>query len=183
MKGGFYLEIKDLPQLEEAVESDHVVSSISQKTRLISFKNIFEKIAFSSLVTTAKNIIGSINELKGRCDIFDTSVTELNTNNVSNISLLNGATGNLYLQKVGKLIYITGDIVLPDSYNTDASFLLAQIPYKPASLNCFFDAHRGYSSVTGSSCRGTISTDGNIYLYCPAGSIGNVRFSTVFFIA
>lgn len=79
MKGGFYLEIKDLPQLEEATESDHVVSSISQKTRLISFKNIFEKISFSSLVTTAKNIIGSINELKGRCDTLDTSVSKLNT--------------------------------------------------------------------------------------------------------
>lgn len=79
MKGGFYLEIKDLPQLGEATESDHVVSSISQKTRLISFKNIFEKISFSSLVTTAKNIIGSINELKGRCDTLDTSVSKLNT--------------------------------------------------------------------------------------------------------
>ena len=66
------MEIKDLPQIEEATESDHVVSSISQKTRLISFKNIFEKISFSSLVTTAKNIIGSINELKGRCDTLDT---------------------------------------------------------------------------------------------------------------
>ena len=57
------MEIKDLPQLEEATESDHVVSSISQKTRLISFKNIFEKISFSSLATKAKNIIGAINEL------------------------------------------------------------------------------------------------------------------------
>ena len=73
------MEIKDLPQLEEATESDHVVSSISQKTRLISFKNIFEKISFSSLLTTAKNIIGSINELKGRCDTLDTSVSNLNT--------------------------------------------------------------------------------------------------------
>ena len=73
------MEIKDLPQLGEATESDHVVSSISQKTRLISFKNIFEKISFSSLVTTAKNIIGSINELKGRCDTLDTSVSKLNT--------------------------------------------------------------------------------------------------------
>ena len=73
------MEIKDLPQLEEATESDHVVSSISQKTRLISFKNIFEKISFSSLLTTAKNIIGSINELKGRCDTLDTSVSKLNT--------------------------------------------------------------------------------------------------------
>ena len=73
------MEIKDLPQLGEATESDHVVSSINQKTRLISFKNIFEKISFSSLVTTAKNIIGSINELKGRCDTLDTSVSELNT--------------------------------------------------------------------------------------------------------
>lgn len=76
------MEIKDLPQLEEATESDHVVSSISQKTRLISFKNIFEKISFSSLVTTAKNIIGSINELKGRCDTLDTSVSELNTDKI-----------------------------------------------------------------------------------------------------
>lgn len=73
------MEIKDLPQIEEATESDHVVSSISQKTRLISFKNILEKISFSSLVTTAKNIIGSINELKGRCDTLDTSVSKLNT--------------------------------------------------------------------------------------------------------
>ena len=73
------MEIKDLPQIEGATESDHVVSSISQKTRLISFKNILEKISFSSLVTTAKNIIGSINELKGRCDTLDTSVSKLNT--------------------------------------------------------------------------------------------------------
>lgn len=87
MKGGFYLEIKDLPQLEEATESDHVVSSISQKTRLISFKNIFEKISFSSLVTTAKNIIGSINELKGRCDTLDTSVSELNTDKQNDLGL------------------------------------------------------------------------------------------------
>ena len=57
------MEVKDLPQTTESTESDHVVSSISQKTRLISFKNIFEKISFSSLSTTAKNIIGAINEL------------------------------------------------------------------------------------------------------------------------
>lgn len=87
MKGGFYLEIKDLPQLGEATESDHVVSSISQKTRLISFKNIFEKISFSSLVTTAKNIIGSINELKGRCDTLDTSVSKLNTDKQNDLGL------------------------------------------------------------------------------------------------
>ena len=94
MKGGFYLEIKDLPQLEEATESDHVVSSISQKTRLISFKNIFEKISFSSLVTTAKNIIGSINELKGRCDTLDTSVSKLNTDNTKIKRIYNVKTGN-----------------------------------------------------------------------------------------
>lgn len=58
------MEVKDLPQTTESTESDHVVSSTSQKTRLISFKNIFEKISFSSLTTTAKNIIGAINELK-----------------------------------------------------------------------------------------------------------------------
>ena len=58
------MEVKDLPQTTESTESDHVVSSISQKTRLISFKNIFEKISFSSLATKAKNVIGAINELK-----------------------------------------------------------------------------------------------------------------------
>ena len=62
-KEEFSLEVKDLPQTTESTESDHVVSSISQKTRLISFKNIFEKISFSSLTTTAKNIVGAINEL------------------------------------------------------------------------------------------------------------------------
>lgn len=57
------MEVKDLPQTTESTESDFVVSSISQNTRLISFKNIFEKISFSSLTTTVKNIIGAINEL------------------------------------------------------------------------------------------------------------------------
>ena len=57
------MEVKDLPQITQSTESDHVVSSISQKTRLISFKNIFEKISFSSLATKAKTIIGAINEL------------------------------------------------------------------------------------------------------------------------
>lgn len=111
MKGGFYLEIKDLPQIEEATESDHVVSSISQKTRLISFKNIFEKISFSSLVTTAKNIIGSINELKGRCDTLDTSVSELNTdlttletgNGTKNDSLISSTGFECNYFKVGRI--------------------------------------------------------------------------------
>lgn len=57
------MEVKDLPQITESTESDFAVSSISQNTRLISFKNIFEKISFSSLATKAKNIIGAINEL------------------------------------------------------------------------------------------------------------------------
>ena len=57
------MEVKDLPQITQSTESDFAVSSTSQKTRLISFKNIFEKISFSSLTTTAKNIIGAINEL------------------------------------------------------------------------------------------------------------------------
>lgn len=57
------MEVKDLPQITQSTESDFVVSSTSQKTRLISFKNIFEKISFSSLATKAKNIIGAINEL------------------------------------------------------------------------------------------------------------------------
>lgn len=58
------MEVKDLPQITQSTESDFAVSSTSQKTRLISFKNIFEKISFSSLATKAKNIIGAINELK-----------------------------------------------------------------------------------------------------------------------
>lgn len=57
------MEVKDLPKITQSTESDFAVSSTSQKTRLISFKNIFEKISFSSLTTTAKNIIGAINEL------------------------------------------------------------------------------------------------------------------------
>ena len=57
------MEVKDLPQITQSTESDFAVSSTSQKTRLISFKNIFEKISFSSLTTTVKNIIGAINEL------------------------------------------------------------------------------------------------------------------------
>lgn len=57
------MEVKDLPQITQSTESDFAVSSTSQKTRLISFKNIFEKISFSSLTTKAKNIIGAINEL------------------------------------------------------------------------------------------------------------------------
>lgn len=57
------MEVKDLPQITQSTESDFAVSSTSQKTRLISFKNIFEKISFSSLTTTAKNIVGAINEL------------------------------------------------------------------------------------------------------------------------
>ena len=62
-KEEYALEVKDLPQITQSTESDFAVSSTSQKTRLISFKNIFEKISFSSLTTTAKNIIGAINEL------------------------------------------------------------------------------------------------------------------------
>lgn len=57
------MEVKDLPQITQSTESDFAVSSTSQKTRLISFKNIFEKISFSSLATKAKTIIGAINEL------------------------------------------------------------------------------------------------------------------------
>lgn len=68
------MEVKDLPQITQSTESDFAVSSTSQKTRLISFKNIFEKISFSSLSTTAKNIIGAINELKNRCDTLPTKV-------------------------------------------------------------------------------------------------------------
>ena len=62
-KEEYALEVKDLPQITQSTESDFAVSSTSQKTRLISFKNIFEKISFSSLSTAAKNIIGAINEL------------------------------------------------------------------------------------------------------------------------
>lgn len=62
-KEEYALEVKDLPQITQSTESDFAVSSTSQKTRLISFKNIFEKISFSLLATKAKNIIGAINEL------------------------------------------------------------------------------------------------------------------------
>ena len=67
------MEVKDLPQITQSTESDFAVSSTSQKTRLISFKNIFEKISFSSLTTTAKNIIGAINELKA--DLKNSEIT------------------------------------------------------------------------------------------------------------
>ena len=72
-KEEFSLEVKDLPQITQSTESDHVVSSTSQKTRLISFKNIFEKISFSSLATKAKTIIGAINELKA--DLKNSEIT------------------------------------------------------------------------------------------------------------
>lgn len=147
MKGDFYLEIKDLPQLGEATESDHVVSSINQKTRLISFKNIFEKISFSSLVTTAKNIIGSINELKGRCDTLDTSVSKLNTdlttletgNGTKNDSLISSTDFECNYFKVGRicsvkfsftaLTYISsGGILLASGFPPAAELQYVSIP-------------------------------------------------------
>lgn len=72
-KEEYALEVKDLPQITQSTESDFAVSSTSQKTRLISFKNIFEKISFSSLATKAKNIIGAINELKA--DLKNSEIT------------------------------------------------------------------------------------------------------------
>lgn len=69
------MEVKDLPQITQSTESDFAVSSTSQKTRLISFKNIFEKISFSSLSTAAKNIIGAINELKANPTKVDLGYT------------------------------------------------------------------------------------------------------------
>ena len=111
------------------------------------------------------------------------SYDNLNTNNVQEVELENDATGHLFVQKIGKKNNVTGDISLPDSYQTDASFRIGVLPYKPVRGFCFFTGFRGYSSVTGTPCRGHITLDGILQVFCPKGSAGSVKFSTVFFTA
>ena len=108
-------------------------------------------------------------------------VNELNTNNIQTVSLENGATGTLTVQKIGKIVYVTGDINLPSTYNTDGPFWLANLPYSPADAVCFFSGFRGVSTVLGSSCRGHITASGVVQVFCPVGSSGGLRFSTMFF--
>ena len=109
-------------------------------------------------------------------------IRKLNTNNITAIALENSATGALTMQKIGKKVYLTGDIDFPDSYTTDASFRIATLPYRPTNAYCFFTGFRGYSSVTGTPCRGHVTTEGVVQVFCPAGSSGSLRFSKVFFI-
>lgn len=57
------LKTTEWPEATEAVENDTVLANVGNASRKITLKNILEKILFSSLKTTAKNIIGAINEL------------------------------------------------------------------------------------------------------------------------
>lgn len=183
MKGGFYLEIKDLPQLGEATESDHVVSSISQKTRLISFKNIFEKISFSSLVTTAKNIIGSINELKGRCDTLDTSVSKLNTDFsnllevISEESSITGAVSsqttwkNISLDKGTYLITLFLQIKASSAYrNYLTIYAQASEYYGTLPIADIYNAPENFSNMATTVIRVPNNCGLNISYYTPVSS-------------
>lgn len=177
------MEIKDLPQIEEATESDHVVSSISQKTRLISFKNIFEKISFSSLVTTAKNIIGSINELKGRCDTLDTSVSELNTDFsnmfevVSEESSITGAVSaqttwkNIHLDKGTYLITLFLQIKASSAYR---NYLTIYAPssdfYGTLPIADIYNAPENFSNMATTVIRVPNNCGLNISYYTPVSS-------------
>lgn len=101
------MEVKDLPQITQSTESDFAVSSTSQKTRLISFKNIFEKISFSSLATKAKNIIGAINELKAEkikmVAVNDSCVTDTNNSGMQAYPYRGTIWGNKIIAKVDDL--------------------------------------------------------------------------------
>ena len=102
------MEVKDLPQITQSTESDFAVSSTSQKTRLISFKNIFEKISFSSLATKAKTIIGAINELKAEkikmVAVTDSCITDTNNSGMQPYPYRGTIWGNKIIAKVDDLI-------------------------------------------------------------------------------
>lgn len=67
--------ITDLTNTTTYEENDVMMIDGTNGTRKISFKALFEKIKFSELATTAKNIIGAINELNTKIEIENKTVT------------------------------------------------------------------------------------------------------------
>lgn len=172
------IKIQDLPVAQQ--------SDITDNTDIIINDGINTKrTKISQILEHAKKKlgIGNASELKTQSKEVVSAINELNTNNITTVPLENSATGQLYVQKIGKIVYVSGDIALPDSYVTDASFRLGVLPYKPVRGFCFFTGFRGYSAVTGTPCRGHITLDGVIQVFCPPGSSGSVKFSAVFFTA
>lgn len=69
--------------LEKAapVETDNLMVSDGDDLKKSTLKNILEKVSFSTLKTTAKNIIGAINELNTNITIIDPLSAKYLTNN------------------------------------------------------------------------------------------------------
>jgi hypothetical protein len=94
--------------------------------------------------------------------------------------LSDGVTGTLIAYRLLGFVLINFDLNLPSSYTSDSAFLFAKTTnYKPAYA-VLFNAMRGYSSVTGMYCRGTINYDGELFFYCPSNSSGAIKGSAVY---
>lgn len=57
------IKTTDWPSAETPAETDELLGNVSGTSKRFSIKNLLEKVTLSSLSTTAKNIIGAINEL------------------------------------------------------------------------------------------------------------------------
>lgn len=121
---------------------------------------------------TIRDLTALLGQLNSNISVIDIT---------SSFTFQNSASGSIYAYKIGKSVYLAGDINFPSTYTTDAPFLfaIANADYCP-SKHHFFDAHRGSSSVTGDSCRGQIQPNGYIQAFCKAGVSGGYRFSTVY---
>lgn len=113
--------------------------------------------------------------------VFASKYSIPNRNIVQTVNLDNKATVTVTVQKIGKIVYVTADVSLPDTYNTDGPFWLCTLPYNPESAHCFFTGFRGNSNILGNPCRGHITPSGVVQVWCPVGSSGGLRFSVTFF--
>ena len=110
--------------------------------------------------------------LNRNCQVTDIS---------NSFTMQNGASGSIYAYKMGRLVYLAGDINLPTAYTSDAAFLFAIVDaaYCP-NKHHFFGANIGASSLTGDPCRGHIQPNGYIQAFCKSSTSGGYRFSTVY---
>ena len=139
-----------------------------------------ERIGMGEELAAGANLTAGLNALNSNlADVNSNLATS--AQNTTGFTLPSGVTGNVVIQKMGKLRVVSFDLN-PTSYTASAANQLVTLSDRPIAL-IHSAGFKGNSSTCGTPVRFAMSVDGVAYFYCDTASVvGAIRGLFVYLI-
>lgn len=175
-------------QLITPTDNDRMLVEPSDETakavEVGGFRNwLMSTALFNTLTTTAKNIIGAIEEVKGIADLNTTQLKDYaKDSGWINLELENGVMLDTQPQyrKIGKMVQLRGRIKNLSIINSNTTFATIPVGYRPSQgiyTKC------GFSS--SNSCNVGVSIDGGMYASRYSSNVSDsdvLIFNIIYFV-